>query len=54
MAVYDYHCLSCSKDFVRTESLSQHGKSKISCPKCHSTKVERVFTPFYAKTVRKS
>ncbi len=30
------------------------GRVKVSCPSCGSAKVERVFTPFYAKTIRKS
>ena len=30
------------------------GRVKVACPACGSTKVERVFTPFYAKTIRKS
>jgi putative FmdB family regulatory protein len=54
MPVYDYHCESCSHDFAVTESIARHGRAKVTCPKCKSPKVERVFTPFYAKTVRKS
>ncbi|MGH7701623.1 MAG: FmdB family zinc ribbon protein [Gemmatimonadales bacterium] len=54
MATYEYHCGSCSHDFVRNERVSEHGRSPVTCPKCRSPKVGRVFTPFYAKTVRKS
>ena len=54
MPLYDYHCASCSHDFSVSESIAQHGRTKIACPKCKSTKVERVFGPFYPKTVRKS
>jgi len=30
------------------------GRVKVTCPNCGSPKVERVFVPFYAKTIRKS
>ena len=54
MALYQYRCLGCEHEFSRAETLTEHGKSKVTCPKCRSDKIERVFTPFYAKTVRKS
>ena len=54
MPVYDYHCASCSRDFSVTESIAHHERAKVACPHCKSTRVERVFRPFYAKTVRKS
>ncbi len=54
MAIYEYHCRACSHDFSRIESVSQHGRARVTCPKCHSPEVERVFAAFYPKTVRKS
>ena len=54
MASYEYHCLSCSMDFTIVERPSAHGRKKPTCPKCRSIKVERHFTAFYPKTVRKS
>ena len=54
MATYEYHCSACSHDFVVVESLAQHGLKSPVCPRCKSPKVERIFTPFYAKTIRKS
>jgi endogenous inhibitor of DNA gyrase (YacG/DUF329 family) len=35
-------------------SLAEHERAKVKCPECKSTKVEQVFAPFYAKTIRKS
>jgi putative FmdB family regulatory protein len=54
MPTYEYHCSACGHDFSRTESVAAHEKAKVACPNCRSSKVERTFTPFYAKTGRKS
>jgi putative FmdB family regulatory protein len=54
MATYEYICRACTHRFSRMESLSEHGRVRVSCPECRSAKVDRVFTPFYAKTIRKS
>lgn len=54
MATYEYLCRTCSNSFSRTESLNEHGRVRVTCPECRSSKVDRVFTPFYAKTIRKS
>jgi putative FmdB family regulatory protein len=54
MATYEYECQDCGHEFVVTESLAQHGRKRPACPQCRSTSVERIFTPFYAKTIRKS
>jgi putative FmdB family regulatory protein len=54
MPTYDYHCKACDHDFSRTESLAAHERARVTCPRCHSTSVERTLTPFYAKTGRKS
>ena len=54
MAVYEYHCVACGHEFSRMERLSEHGRAKVTCPKCRSAKVEQVPAAFFAKTVRKS
>jgi putative FmdB family regulatory protein len=54
MPIYEYHCTACDHDFSRNESLADHERAKVTCPKCRSSKVERTFTSFYAKTGRKS
>ncbi len=54
MPIYDYKCESCGKEFSRTETMVEHTVKPVSCPKCDSDKVERVFSEFFAKTTRKS
>ena len=54
MPTYEYRCEKCGKEFSRIESIAAHGHGKVGCPKCKSPNVSQVFTPFYAKTVKKS
>ena len=54
MASYDYRCTACEHQFTRDLPMRDFGRVKVTCPACRSSKVERVFTPFYAKTIRKS
>jgi len=54
MPVYDYKCEKCRKKFTLTMSIGEHGTKRVRCPKCRSTKVARVFQPFFANTSKKS
>jgi putative FmdB family regulatory protein len=54
MPTYEYRCGKCGERFSRVESISQHGRKRLTCPKCKSVKVTQVFSSFYAKTAKKS
>jgi putative FmdB family regulatory protein len=54
MPTYDYRCEKCGKKFSRIEPISQHGRKRPKCPKCSSVKVAQIFSPFFAKTGKKS
>lgn len=54
MPTYEYRCEKCGHEFSRIATIAAHERSKVACPKCKAATVSRVFTPFYAKTVRKS
>jgi putative FmdB family regulatory protein len=54
MPTYDYRCDKCGKKFSRIEPISQHGRKRPKCPKCSSVKVAQIFSPFFAKTGKKS
>ncbi|MCZ6918046.1 MAG: zinc ribbon domain-containing protein [Gemmatimonadetes bacterium] len=54
MPTYDYVCKDCGREFSRVESMAKHRRAPEACPACHSRNTERVFTSFYAKTIRKS
>jgi putative FmdB family regulatory protein len=54
MPTYSYRCDRCGKAFSVTETMSRHGRRRVACPKCESTKVTQVFRSFFAKTTKKS
>ena len=54
MPIYEYRCTKCDERFTRHEPIGEHGRQRPPCPKCGSRVVEPVFSPFFAKTVRKS
>lgn len=54
MPTYEYVCGKCRKRFSVIKSISEHDRRQPMCPKCKSRKVTQIFTPFYAKTVKKS
>lgn len=54
MPIYEYACTKCDARFARHEAIREHGRQRPECPKCGSRAVEPVFSPFFAKTVRKS
>lgn len=54
MPIYEYRCAKCGHRWSVSESIADYGRRRPACPKCKSRVVEQVFTPFFAKTVRKS
>ncbi len=54
MPTYDFRCGNCRKKYSLTMTISARGQKRIKCPKCGSSKAEAVFSPFFAKTSRKS
>ncbi len=54
MPIYEYRCTKCNERFARQEPIGTHGRQRPKCPKCGARAVEPVFSPFFAKTVRKS
>ncbi|MBM4271172.1 MAG: zinc ribbon domain-containing protein [Deltaproteobacteria bacterium] len=54
MPTYEYLCQACKYEFTLIQSFSEHGKAKVTCPKCKSKKVKQLVSIFTAKTSRKS
>jgi putative FmdB family regulatory protein len=54
MPTYEYECQACNKKFTVIQSISEHEKTKASCPKCKSAKVKQRISLFTTKTSRKS
>ncbi len=54
MPSYDFRCEKCKKKFGLTMTISEYEKTKVRCPKCKSTRVRQLLTPFRVVTSRKS
>jgi len=54
MATYEYRCEGCNHKFSLVQRISEHGKAKVTCPKCKGPKVKQQISPFQVKTSRKS
>jgi len=54
MPIYEYRCTKCQRRFSQQQEIEEHARKRPACPKCKSRAVEQVYTPFFAKTVRKS
>jgi putative FmdB family regulatory protein len=54
MPTYEYECKDCKKKFTLILSISEHDKTKASCPKCKGKKVQQSISAFMTKTGRKS
>ncbi|MGH9340295.1 MAG: FmdB family zinc ribbon protein [Acidobacteriota bacterium] len=54
MPTYQYRCEKCGKTFERTETISEHERTKPQCPKCGSKKVSAVPGRVYVVTSKKS
>ena len=54
MPNYEYRCENCAKTFSIQLSMSEHEKGNITCPECKEGRIVQQYSPFYAKTSRKS
>jgi len=54
MPTYEYRCDICKNSFSSIQTMSEHDKGKVACPKCKSKKVKQQISLFTAKTSRKS
>ena len=54
MAVYEYKCKKCDRDFSVEMKISDYGKKQITCPKCKGKEIKRQVSSFHAITSKKS
>lgn len=54
MPTYQYKCGECGKLFERTETIAEHERAKVKCPKCDSEKVTQVPGRVHVVTSKKS
>ena len=54
MPEYTFRCEACGKRFTVTMGIVEHGKVKVTCPKCSSKKVRQGISAFSVSTKKKS
>jgi len=54
MPTYEYRCESCKHTFSLVQSLSEHDKGKVACPKCKKKDVKQLVSSFLTQTSKKS
>ena len=54
MPAYEYKCLKCNENFTIYISLKEKSEEILKCPKCGSTNIQRIYSPFHAVTSKKS
>jgi putative FmdB family regulatory protein len=54
MPMYFYKCLDCEKESLVVLTLKDHESSKVTGPKCGSTKMQQLYPSFVAHTTKKS
>lgn len=55
MPTYEYHCTKCDHRWSVVATIAEHEQARApACPKCGQKAAELVFSPFFAKTVKKS
>jgi len=54
LPTYEYEGKGSNKKLSVVQSISEHGKTKVSCPKCKGKKVKQSISAFTTKTSRKS
>ena len=54
MPTYEYRCAACEKYFTVVQSMAEQERRGVRCPQCGTDRVVQQFSPFYARTSRKS
>jgi putative FmdB family regulatory protein len=54
MPYYEFRCRKCHQKFGEVMTVKEHDTKKVPCPKCHSSDVDKVIEPFFAKTASKT
>lgn len=54
MPQYEYECKECGKIFNLRMHIEEHEKKRPKCPECGSRRLAHRYSPFFAKTAKKS
>ncbi len=54
MPTYEYQCMACKKQFALVQTIAEHDKGNVACPKCKKKKSRQLISSFQTVTSRKS
>lgn len=54
MPTYEYRCESCKHTFSLVQTIAEHDKGKVACPKCSKKDVKQLVSAFLTQTSKKS
>lgn len=54
MPTYEYQCTACKHEFALVQTMAEHDKGNVACPKCKKKKSRQVISTFLTKTSKKS
>jgi len=54
MPTYEYQCTACKKKFTLIQTMAEHAKGKVACPRCKKKETRQLISSFMVKTSRKS
>jgi putative FmdB family regulatory protein len=54
MPTYEYQCTACKHKFALVQSMAEHAKGNVACPKCKKKKSRQLISTFQTVTSRKS
>jgi putative FmdB family regulatory protein len=54
MPIYEFRCRECKKKFQVVRSIAEYDPKKVTCPKCNTKKVDRVWSGISVQTSKKS
>ncbi len=54
MPTYEYQCESCKHTFSLVQTIAEHDKGKVACPKCRKKDVKQMVSAFLTQTSKKS
>jgi len=54
MPTYEYQCTVCRKKFALVQTIAEHARGNVACPKCKKKKSRQLISSFQTVTSRKS
>lgn len=54
MPTYEYRCTVCRHEFAVIQTMAEHAKGSVACPRCKKKKTRQLISSFQTVTSKKS